>query len=152
ERLDEVVVGAGVEPGDAILDRVARGEHEHGRPDAAGPEPPARLEAADPRQHDVEHDRVVVGGARHPDGVLAARRDVRGEPLLDEAAADQTRHPRLVLDDQHAHAPIVPRGDERRMKRHTPGRRWTTRPSTSATWSTTSKRRSTSTRGTSASA
>ena len=38
------------------------------------PQPPADLEAVDARQHDVEHDRVVRRGRRHPERVLAARR------------------------------------------------------------------------------
>ena len=51
-------------------------------------------------------------GARHPEGVLAAARDIRGQSLLDETAPDQARHPQLVLDDQHPHGSIVaPRGE-----------------------------------------
>ena len=103
ERLDEVVVGAAVEAGDAVLDRVARGEHQHGRPDAVGAQPPADLEAVDAREHHVEHDRVVVGGARHPQRVLALDRDVGEHPLVAQAAPDQARELDLVLDDQHAH-------------------------------------------------
>ena len=107
ERLDEVVVGAAVEARDAVGDRVARGQHQHRRPDAGSAQPAADLEAVDARQHHVEHDRVVVVRLGHPERVLAAARDVGGEPLVDEAAADQARHPQLVLDDQNAHAPIL---------------------------------------------
>ena len=91
ERLDEVVVGAAVEAGDAVLDRVARGEHEHGRPDAVVAQAAADLEAVDAGQHHVEHDRVVVGGARHPQRVLALDGDVGEQPLVAQAAADQAR-------------------------------------------------------------
>ena len=103
ERLDEVVVGAAVEAGDAVLDRVARGEHEHGRPDAVVAQPAADLEAVDAGQHHVEHDRVVGGGARHPQRVLALDGDVGEHPLVAQAAADQGGQLDLVLDDQHAH-------------------------------------------------
>jgi hypothetical protein len=103
ERLSQVGVGAGVEPGDAILDGVAGGEHQHGRPHAVVPKPPARLEAAQAREHDVENDRVVRMRAHHPHGVLAPRGDVRRVSFLDEPAPDEAGHPRLVLDDQDAH-------------------------------------------------
>ena len=107
ERLREVVVGAAVEPGDAVLDGVARGQHQDRRPDAVVAQAAAGLEAVDARQHHVEDDRVVLGGARHPQRVLAARRHVRDDPLLAQAAADQRRHLHLVLDDQHPHRPIL---------------------------------------------
>ena len=110
ERLDEVVVGAAVEAGDAVLDRVARGQHQHGRPDAGAAQPPAGLEAVEARQHHVEHDRVVGVRLRHPERVLAVRRHVGGEPLAGQPAPDQARHPQVVLDDQHAHAQNPPPG------------------------------------------
>ena len=58
ERLDEVVVGAGVEPVDAVVDRVARGQHQHRRAVAGRAQPAADLEPVEPRHRDVEHDRV----------------------------------------------------------------------------------------------
>jgi len=85
ERLDDVVVGAGVEPAHPVADRVACGEHEDGRPYAALPERAARLEPVDAGQHDVEHDCVVGRRGRHPEGVLAAPRDVGCVALLAEA-------------------------------------------------------------------
>ncbi len=67
----------------------------------------AGLEAVDARQHDVEDDRVVRRGWRHPERVLAARRDVGGVPFLAQPAREQRGELRLVLDDEHAHALIV---------------------------------------------
>jgi hypothetical protein len=64
ERLRQVVVGARVEPAHAVLDGVARGEHDDRRPDARGAHPPARLDAVHVRHQDVEHHRVVGAGAR----------------------------------------------------------------------------------------
>ena len=103
EWLDEVIVGAGVEPGHAVLHRVAGGQHQHRRPDAVVAQPPARLEAVDPGQHHVEHDRVVLVRLRHPEGVLAGGRDVCGETLGDEPATNEARHPELVLDHENSH-------------------------------------------------
>jgi len=46
---------------------------------------------------------VVLRRAGHPECVLALDRDVGGEALFAQPAADQARHLDLVLDDQHAH-------------------------------------------------
>jgi hypothetical protein len=103
ERLGEVVVGAGVEAGDAVLDGVAGGQHQDRRQHPGGTEPVAGLEAVDARQHHVEHDRVVGVGVRHPEGVLALYRHVREQAFLTEALANQARKLDFVLHDQHAH-------------------------------------------------
>ena len=103
ERLHQVVVGTGVEPRDAVLDGVAGRQHQDGCPDTGVTQSPARLEAVDARQHHVEHDRVVLVGLGHPEGVLAGRRDVRSQTLGDEPAANQARHPQFVLHYEHAH-------------------------------------------------
>src|SRR3954449_9141758 len=61
EGLDEVVVGAGVQPLDARLDRVARGEHED-RHVAVGAQPAGDLDAVQAGQPEVEqHDVGHVG-------------------------------------------------------------------------------------------
>src|SRR4051794_4866239 len=54
-----VVVGAAVEPRDPVLDRVARGQHEHRRPDAIGAQRPDSGKPVDAGQHDVEDDGVI---------------------------------------------------------------------------------------------
>ena len=58
ERLDEVVVGAGVEARDAVRDRVARREHQDRCPVAVAAEPAAHREAVELGHEDVEHDEL----------------------------------------------------------------------------------------------
>ena len=58
EGLDQVVVGAGVESGDALRDAVARAEHEHGREAAAGARAAQDLQSVHARQPEVEHQGV----------------------------------------------------------------------------------------------
>ena len=58
ERLDEVVVGARVQSGDAVRDGVARGEHEHGRVVAGRAQPAADLQPVRLGHQHVEDDRV----------------------------------------------------------------------------------------------
>ena len=56
--LDQVVVGARLEPLDAVLDRVARGQHQDRRAVARAAQRAAHLHPVDVRQAEVEHDRV----------------------------------------------------------------------------------------------
>ena len=104
EGLDQVVVGAGVEPLDLVLDGVAGREHEDLRVHAARAQLAAELEAvARARQHQVEDDEVRrrghdlfeprVGIARHVDRIA-----LLGQPLLQELG-----DPLLVLDDDDLH-------------------------------------------------
>jgi hypothetical protein len=116
ERLGQVVVGAAVQAGDPVLDAVARGQDEDRRPDPAVPQLTADVEAAEAREHHVQHDRVVGDRLRHPEGVLARPGDVGGVALLDQPPPDEGRHLQLVLDDQRAHAHIVGLPNERVMR------------------------------------
>ena len=58
ERLDQVVVGPGVEALHPVLDGVPGGEHEDGGVVAGGPHAPADVEPVDGGQPDVEHHGV----------------------------------------------------------------------------------------------
>jgi hypothetical protein len=70
ERLGEVVVGAELQPDDAVEHLGARGEHQDGRRDAALPQRPAHVEPVAAGQHDVEHDRSAN---RSRDAMSSAR-------------------------------------------------------------------------------
>ena len=102
ERLDEVVVGAGVQPGDAVVDLFARGQHQHRRAVAALAQAPADLQAVDVRHRDVE-DHGLVGRRSEALERLAS---VHG---LGDLVVLQRERPRqraldggLVVDDQYA--------------------------------------------------
>ena len=58
ERLDQIVVGAGVEPAHPVGGRVARGEHEHQRVGASARRRSQTARPSRPGQHQVEHDEV----------------------------------------------------------------------------------------------
>ena len=68
EGLDQIVVGAGLETGDAVGDRVARGEHEDRAAQTVGAQAPADREPVEARHGHVEHDEVgrrgLGGGQR----------------------------------------------------------------------------------------
>ena len=111
ERLDEVVVGAGVEARDAVVDRVARGEHQHRRAVAGLAHAPADLEAVDARAC-ATSSTTASGGA-------AARRSSASAPsaascdvvaLERSARSSEVAHGRLVVDDQDPHFRSIVRG------------------------------------------
>ncbi len=114
ERLGEVVVGADVERVGLVVLAVLGGEHQHRHPAALGAQrlhdPVARL----PGQHDVEHDRVVVAGARPGQAVQAVLAEVDGEALRAQPALQGRRERPLVLDHQDAHAGSMPEPAARR--------------------------------------
>lgn len=103
ERLDQIVVGAGVEAGDAVVHAVPRREHEDGDGAALRPERAGEVESRAVRQGDVEHDGIV-GLDRH----LLPRdrepgRDVHRVRGLPQALGDRVGQPRLVFHQQNAH-------------------------------------------------
>ena len=104
ERLDQVVVGAGVEPGDPVADGVARGEHEDrdlgaGRADAA-----RDLEPGDVGQADVEDDDLDPGRRpRRCRGRPAGRRGLDDVAVLLEQPPQEADEARVVFDDQQMH-------------------------------------------------
>ena len=74
----------------------------------------ADLEAVDPGEHDVEHDRVVGARVGHPESLLARRSHVGRMALFCEPPCEQPGQLRLVLDDQDAHLSTNhPRGSMR---------------------------------------
>ena len=74
ERLDQIIVGAQVQPAHPIVDAVARGQDQHRRLDLALPQRLQDLEPAAARQHQVEHDQVerFCVGAEKPSSPVAA--------------------------------------------------------------------------------
>ena len=105
EGLRQVVVGARVETPHPILGGLASREHEHRSPALRFPEAMTHLEPVHTRQHDVQHDRVVIVLGSEPQPVRAVERHVDRVPLLPETTLEQGRHPGLVLDHQHPHTP-----------------------------------------------
>ncbi len=103
ERLGEVVVGPGVEPGDAVFEVAEGGEHEDGLV------PPLRSQRLDDRfavaVREPPVDDVGVVGIR--EGEALALRGVGGVvdgvALLLQPALERGGEPLLVFDDQDPH-------------------------------------------------
>src|SRR5262249_21973345 len=101
--LREVVVRAGFQPLHTIVDRVLRGQHQHGCADAALAQRATEIESVSAGKHDVENDDVEVAedGARASRVVVALAGDVKA--VLRQSAFEHRREVRIVLDQQNAH-------------------------------------------------
>src|SRR5262245_15125747 len=102
ERLDHVIVGAGGQSPDAIALFAARGEKNNGNGTAvfAGPEPTAKLEPGEARQHPVENDQVGRAFRNRNLGFIAAVDDIDGIAFSFEVVAEEKRQRLFVLNDQ----------------------------------------------------
>src|SRR3954453_4325335 len=101
ERLDEVVVGAGVEALDARLDRVARGEHED-RHIVGRAQAPRDLDAVDLRQAEIEDHEVGMVGGGLVERCLPVARDPHVVAVQAQRALQDLGDLVVVLDDEHA--------------------------------------------------
>ncbi len=102
EGLDDVVVGAGREPADALAFLAARGEHDDRQPARLrlGPQASDELDARKPRQHPVDHREVGRGFLEAQLGLVAAPGGVDRIAFGFEIVAQEERKRLLVLDDQ----------------------------------------------------
>ena len=104
KRLDEIVVGAAVEAGHAILQRVAGGQHEHRRFDTLASKRRQHLQAVAARQHHVEQDDVEPFRIETEEGALAGVFDDDVVAVAFEAFLEGACHLLLVFDNQYPRA------------------------------------------------
>ncbi len=105
--LDDVVVGAVVEPVDAIVERVATRQHQHRRAIAAGTQPAQYFAAVEPRQTEVEHHRAEAFRGECAVGRGAVPHPVGREAGLAQALQQTVAELRIVLDDEDSHRSII---------------------------------------------
>ena len=103
EGLDQVVVGAGVEAGDAVVDRVARGEHQDRRAVAGLAHAPAHLEAVDVRHRDVQDDGVDLLARDAVERLAAVLGERHVVALEGQRPLHRRAQGRLVIDHQDSH-------------------------------------------------
>ena len=116
ERLGQIVIGAGIQPPDPVLDRVAGGEKENGSPPTGGPQLPAHLKAVQAGEHHIQDDRVIIVLGSKPQTLGPVARYVDGVALVLQPALQQCRHPRLVFDQQNPHPVVTPEAPLRRSQ------------------------------------
>jgi len=98
-----VVVGAGIQAGDAICDCVARRHDQHRRGVLAGPQRPQHVEPVAPRQPEVEQHQVVPlaahGGVGHVSVAHPVDRKVLGPQQVEHHFADHG----VIFNQQQTH-------------------------------------------------
>ena len=75
ERLDQIIVRTAVEPLDAILQRIARGEHEYRRLHVLGTDRFQNLQSVAPRKRQIEQNEIERLGGDAEVGALAGAFD-----------------------------------------------------------------------------
>ncbi len=107
EGLEQVVVGAGLQPGDPVGHRVARGQHQHRQVDALLAQALQQAQAVLVGQAEIEdqhvearhlEQRLGIGGAGHP---------VHGQALGVEAGDDAAGDQVVVFGEQYMHGGIA---------------------------------------------
>ena len=101
--LDDIIVRPGVEPGDPVLQRAARGLDDCRRHPPVAPAGEQPVDAVAVGETEVQHDRLI-GGTGHGvvrlgDGVG----DVAYDAALPEPLRHERRHAVVVLDDEQTH-------------------------------------------------
>src|SRR3954452_14649050 len=102
EGLDQAVVRAGVEPLDARLQRVARGEHEDRHLVAVIAQALGDVHAVEPGEPEVEHDEVGQERVRLLEAPHAVGREFDLVALQAQRALQDLGDLLVVLDDEHA--------------------------------------------------
>ena len=100
ERLGEIVVGPGVEAGDAVIHVLKGREHEHGRSAFLAPQPLDERAPVHAREPPVDDENVVGARKRLGEAVLPPLRPVDLVPLLFEPPFNRPGDVGLVLDEQ----------------------------------------------------
>lgn len=97
ERLDQIVVSSEIESTHLVASLSACREHEDRRLLGSTKRRENGV-AVDARQHDVQHDQVVIPSERRMQAVCAVKRQFHGVAAFDQALAQVVRRPCLVLD------------------------------------------------------
>ena len=103
EGLDQVVVGAGVEAGDAVLGLGPRGQHQD-RHVALLAQAAADLDPVEPGQAEVEHDQVGDESDRHVERLDAVGGGADLVALVAQGTAQDVGDVGVVLDHEDAAA------------------------------------------------
>ncbi len=104
EGLHQVIVGAGIQPRDAIVNGIARGQHENRRAETGAAQFAADRVAALQRQHHVQDDNVVRIDRRLIQGAFSVGRNIHRVSLLPQALGQESGDADFVFHQQNTHA------------------------------------------------
>ena len=108
ERLDEVVVGTGVEAGDAIGDAVAGGQQQDRQARLGRAQTAADLQSVDTGQHDINDDEIGQLAEGFVERLFAGFGEIDLVAGEDQAASHHGENLGVVVDDEHFVGHITP--------------------------------------------
>lgn len=104
KRLDHVVVGAAVEAGEFLVERIACGQHQHRSvPVRFGAQTLADLKSVHARQGQVENDHVERLAHRHVQAANAVGGEVDDVTAVGKIVAEVGGKVGIVFDDEDVH-------------------------------------------------
>ena len=103
ERLDEIIIGAQLEPLHPVFDLVARREEQHRGLFALAAQLAQHLPAVGARQHHVQYDDGVLAGEREMPPIESVAGDIDHEAVLRQPLAQVIAGLDLVFHNQHSH-------------------------------------------------
>lgn len=117
ERFEQVVVGTGLQPGDAVADAVAGSQHQYRQCFATLPQPLQQLEAVFIGQAQIQHHHIEACSVQHGLGGGCGRHPIDIETLGIEAGYDPAGYQLVVFAKQYVHGnalgPKAQHGGER---------------------------------------
>jgi hypothetical protein len=103
ERFDEVIITAGLESADAVIDGAFGAEEEDRGADVLGAELADEGDAVEFREHDIDDGGVVGGGGGEVEGVFAVGGMIDGEASLAQAIYDEGGDLRVIFHHEDTH-------------------------------------------------
>jgi hypothetical protein len=110
ERLGQVVVRARFEPGDAVVDRVASGQHADRDVVAQRPQRGHHRDAVQLWHLHVQNQRIMAFGGQQSQRFLAGRRYPHVETRVPQSTGHRSSDVRIVVDHQNRATRAVKRG------------------------------------------
>lgn len=103
EGFDEVIITAGLEAADAVIDGAFGAEEQDRGADVLGAELADEGDAVEFREHDIDDGGVVGGGGGEVEGVFTICGVVDGEASLSQAIYDEGGDLRVIFHDEDTH-------------------------------------------------
>jgi hypothetical protein len=107
EGLRDIVVGTCAKCRDLGVDRVLRGENEHGSLESLGSQGVEDFEAGLSRQTHVQNDEIIRFGARAALAILPVRDEVDRPAMLFQSALHVLPYGWIIFDDEDSHPWLI---------------------------------------------
>ena len=109
KRLDQVIVGAAVEAGDSIFERISRGQQQNRSGDSIFADAGEDLKAITARQHYIKKDDIELLGIDAKEGVLAGVRHHGLVAFIFQALLQRLGDFDFIFDYENTHVSREPR-------------------------------------------